>query len=62
MYNMHSLFMQKEEKMKATTRAFGEIEIEDEKIITMEHGMIGFPDYKHFTLIYNKEKGDKSNV
>lgn len=47
--------------MKATTRAFGEIEIEDEKIITMEHGMIGFPDYKHFTLIYNKEKGSSES-
>ena len=48
--------------MKANTRAFGEIEIEDEKIITLEHGMIGFPDYKHFTLIFNEERGDKKSV
>ena len=48
--------------MKANTRAFGEIEIEDEKIITLEHGMIGFPEYKHFTLIFNEERGDKKSV
>lgn len=49
--------------MKAKTRAFGEIEIEDEKIITLEHGMIGFPEYKHFTLIYNEERGlDRSAI
>lgn len=44
--------------MKATTRLFGEIDIEEEKIITMENGMIGFPDLKKFTLIYDEEKED----
>lgn len=48
--------------MKAKTRAFGEIEIEDEKIITLEHGMIGFPDYQHFTLIFNEERGNESTI
>lgn len=48
--------------MKAKTRAFGEIEIEDEKIITLEHGMIGFPEYKHFTLIYNEDRGLNKSV
>ena len=42
--------------MKAETRLFGTIEIEDDKIITLEHGMIGFPDYTHFSLIFDKEK------
>lgn len=44
--------------MKATTRLFGEIDIEEEKIITMENGMIGFPDLKKFTLLYDEEKED----
>ena len=48
--------------MQANTRAFGEIEIEDEKIITLEHGMIGFQEYKHFPLIFNEERGDKKSV
>ena len=45
--------------MKANTRVFGEIEIADEKIITMERGMIGFPNLNHFALIFDEEKGQK---
>ena len=30
--------------MKAKTRMFGEIDIQEDKIITLESGMIGFPD------------------
>ena len=45
--------------MKANTRIFGEIEIADEKIITMERGMIGFPNMNHFALIFDEEKGQK---
>lgn len=48
--------------MKAETRLFGEIEIADEKIITMETGMIGFPDMRKFALIYDEEKGNKTSV
>ena len=36
--------------MKAETRIFGTIDIEDSKIIKMEKGMIGFPDLKTFHL------------
>ena len=45
--------------MKANTRIFGEITIEDDKIITLEKGMIGFPDLVHFALIYDEEKEEK---
>ena len=49
--------------MKAETRYFGTIDIEEEKIITLEKGMIGFPDFKKFTLIFDEEKGlDKSQI
>lgn len=43
------------------TRLFGKIEIEDEKVITFERGMIGFPELTKFTLIYNSEK-EQSNI
>lgn len=43
--------------MKANTRFFGTIEIENEKIITMDKGIIGFPNLKHFALIFDEEKG-----
>ena len=42
--------------MRVTTRLFGEIDIAEEKIIYFEHGMVGFPDMKRFTLIYDSEK------
>ena len=45
--------------MKAETRLFGTIDVADEKIITMEKGMIGFPELKHFALIFDEEKKEK---
>ena len=45
--------------MKAVTRLFGTINVADEKIITMEKGMIGFPNLTHFALIFDEEKKDK---
>uniref|UniRef100_UPI0040564E87 flagellar assembly protein FliW n=1 Tax=Agathobacter sp. TaxID=2021311 RepID=UPI0040564E87 len=45
--------------MKVNTRVFGEIEIEDDKIITLEKGMIGFPKLNHFALIFDEKKGEK---
>ena len=41
--------------MKAATRLFGEIEIDESKIITFEDGIIGFPDMKKFTYIPSVE-------
>lgn len=48
--------------MKAKTRIFGEIEIADDKIITMERGMIGFPELNKFALIFDEEKGRQSTI
>ena len=45
--------------MKAVTRLFGTIDVADDKIITMERGMIGFPELTHFALIFDEEKKDK---
>lgn len=44
--------------MKVTTRLFGEIEVMDDKIINLDTGIIGFPDLKKFTLIFDSEQGD----
>lgn len=46
--------------MKAKTRLFGTIDIEDEKVITLEGGMIGFPFLQKFTLIFDEEKEKKA--
>ena len=43
--------------MKLTTRIFGEVEIDDNKIISFPNGIIGFPDLKQFVLMFDEEKG-----
>ena len=44
--------------MTVNTRLFGEVTIDDDKIIKLEKGIVGFPDLKNFTLIYDNENGD----
>lgn len=48
--------------MKAATRLFGEIEIDESKIITFEDGIIGFPDMKKFTVIFDEEKEGRPSI
>ena len=48
--------------MKAATRLFGEIEIDESKIITFEEGIIGFPDMKKFTVIFDEEKEGRPSI
>lgn len=48
--------------MKINTRIFGEIEIADDKILTFENGIIGFPDLKHFTLLHDEERGTDAGI
>ena len=48
--------------VEVDTRIFGRIAIEDEKVIRFEHGILGFPDLKDFTLIFNEEKGAESSI
>jgi flagellar assembly factor FliW len=48
--------------MKVETRLFGEIDVEDDKIITLPGGLVGFPDMKRFTVLYDSEKEKASHV
>lgn len=41
--------------MNIKTTRFGTINIEEEKIITMPFGMLGFPDKKRFIIVQHKE-------
>ncbi|MEJ2025499.1 MAG: flagellar assembly protein FliW [Deltaproteobacteria bacterium] len=41
--------------MKLQTRDFGQIDIEEEKVIVMPFGMPGFPDAKRFVILDRKE-------
>lgn len=46
--------------MVVNTRLFGEIDVQDDKIITIDKGIIGFPDMKLFTLVFDSEKDSKN--
>lgn len=49
--------------MRADTRLFGEIDIAEDKLIVLENGMIGLPEFQKFALIFDEEKGmEKSTV
>ncbi|MBU5477764.1 flagellar assembly protein FliW [Eubacterium sp. MSJ-13] len=41
--------------MKIDTKYFGEIEVDDNKIIHFENGIMGFEEYKDYTLLYDIE-------
>ncbi len=47
--------------MEITTKVFGTINIDEEKIITFENGIIGFCDLKQFILIHDVEQ-EKSTI
>lgn len=43
--------------MKVNTKIFGEVDIEEEKLITFAGGIVGFPELTQFALIHDEEKG-----
>ena len=48
--------------MKVSTRLFGDIQIEDNKIIHFINGLVGFPELKEFALIHDGEGGAGEGV
>lgn len=48
--------------MLAQTRFFGEVNIDDEKILTFENGIMGFEDMKRWTIMYDIEKGTEGAI
>lgn len=48
--------------MLVNTKIFGEIDIDENKIITFERGIIGFPELKRFALVYDEEKKNESSI
>ena len=48
--------------MTITTRAFGEVTIDDDKIIEFPNGIIGFPDLQKFAMLHDTEKGENSGI
>ena len=46
--------------MQILTKIFGEITIDDDKIIQFPNGIIGFPNLTDFTLVHDEDKGTDS--
>ena len=46
--------------MTITTKVFGEITIDDDRIIKFSKGIVGFPDLTDFALLHDSEKGTDS--
>ena len=46
--------------MEILTKAFGKITIDDEKIINLPKGIVGFPDLTEVALIHDEEKGTET--
>lgn len=44
------------------TRHFGEIELDESKIMTFENGILGFEDSKRFTLLFDNEEGERPDI
>lgn len=45
--------------MRFMTKHFGEIELGEEKIINFDNGIMGFEDYKRYTILFDIESGEK---
>lgn len=48
--------------MLIKTRHFGEIDLDESKIITFDNGILGFEDYKNYTLLYDDENGERPDI
>ncbi|MDD6208556.1 MAG: flagellar assembly protein FliW [Clostridiales bacterium] len=48
--------------MLVKTKYFGEIDLSEDKIITMENGLMGFEEYKRYTILYDNEKEEQPNI
>ncbi len=48
--------------MKMNTKIFGEVDIDESKIITFTNGIIGFPQLTQFALVHDENRGNDSPI
>jgi flagellar assembly factor FliW len=48
--------------MLVNTKNFGEINLDESKIIYFDNGILGFEDYKKYTLLYDDENGERPDI
>lgn len=48
--------------MKVKTRYYGEIDLDDSKVITFEKGLFGFEEYTKYALMYDSDTGESTAI
>lgn len=48
--------------MRVQTKFFGEVELDDNKILEFPNGIIGFEDFKKFAIIYDSEDENEAKI
>ncbi len=48
--------------MEVSTKLFGAINVEDDKVLEFPEGILGFPELKKFTLMYDNEKNTSGGM
>lgn len=48
--------------MLVKTKHFGEIDLDEDKIIKFNQGILGFGDNKSYTIIYDNESGERPDI
>jgi flagellar assembly factor FliW len=48
--------------MNVKTRHFGEVDIDESKVITMDNGLFGFENYKKYVLLYDSSSEEIPNI
>lgn len=48
--------------MLIKTKYFGEIDLDENKVITFNHGIMGFEEYKKYTILYDIEEGKNASI
>lgn len=48
--------------MLVKTKHFGEVDLDEDKVITFADGIIGFEDCKRYTILYNNEEGGNNTI
>ena len=48
--------------MRVQTKFFGEVELDDNKVIEFPNGIIGFEDFKKFAIIYDIEDDRETKI
>ena len=48
--------------MLVKTRYFGEIDLAEDKVLTFDNGILGFEDYKRYTILFDNTDGKDATI